>query len=82
VEHPARQCRAGAGGRFAAIFNKVSILSQRVNKNLAQSTATLPVADVIDKPLDDAVIDIISNRAMTAMEQDAQSITSVRCRVR
>lgn len=71
MEHLARQCPAGAGGRFAAIFNKVSRSWQRVNNNLAQSTATLPVADIIDKPLDDAVIDIVSNRAMTAMEKYA-----------
>jgi hypothetical protein len=65
------QAAQAAGGRFAAIFKKVSSLSETVNNNLAQSSTRLSVDDIINKPLDDATIGIISNRSMTPLEKDA-----------
>lgn len=60
-----------AGGRIAAVSAKISQLSPQIDALLSKSTAQIPVADVIDKPLMDAVSEIAGNRAMTQVEKDA-----------
>jgi hypothetical protein len=59
-----------AGGRFAAVNAKVNQLVPKLNNLLSRSNVPIPVADAIDKPLEDAVIDIIQNPAMTQTEKD------------
>lgn len=67
---PAEAAQA-AGGRFAAVNQRISEYAPRLEKILSQSTKTIPVADAIDAPLHQAALDIINNRAMTDAEKDA-----------
>jgi hypothetical protein len=60
-----------AGGRFAAVNQRVSQLVPKLNTALSRSQAQIPIADAIDQPLNDAAIDIIHNPAMTLTEKDA-----------
>ncbi len=64
------QASQAAGGRFAAVNQRISELTPRLNNLLSQSQTTIPVKDVIDKPLNDAALDIIMNPAMTDVEKD------------
>lgn len=60
-----------AGGRVSAVAQKVGELGPQVDAALSQSTAQIPVADVIDKPLNSAMNEISNNRAMTQAEKTA-----------
>ena len=60
-----------AGGRLGDVAQRVSQLQPQVNQALGQSTKTISVADAIDKPLTDAMNDIIGNSAMTDPEKMA-----------
>ena len=60
-----------AGGRFAAVNQKINQIVPRLNNTLGKSNAQIPLADAVDKPLEDAAIDIIRNPAMTQTEKDA-----------
>ena len=60
-----------AGGRFAAVNQRISELTPQLDRVLSTSQAQIPVADAIDKPLNSAALDIIANPAMTDMEKDA-----------
>lgn len=60
-----------AGGRLGDVAQRVSELQPQVNQALAQSTRTISVADAIDRPLTDAMNDIIGNSAMTDAEKMA-----------
>lgn len=58
-----------AGGRFAAVSQRINELTPRLGKLLGQSDAKIPVANVIDKPLEEAATDIIKNPAMGDSEK-------------
>lgn len=60
-----------AGGRFAAVNQRIQQLVPRLSGALQRSQAQIPIADAIDQPLNDAAIDIIHNPAMTLAEKDA-----------
>lgn len=60
-----------AGGRFAAVNQRIAELTPQLDQVLSGSQAQIPVADVIDKPLNDSALDIIMNPGMTDMEKDA-----------
>lgn len=68
---PPQQALQRAGGRVAAVAQKVNQLSPQVDALLSKSTAQIPVADVIDKPLNEAANEIIQNPAMRQEEKDA-----------
>ena len=68
---PPDQALIDAGGRIGAVTQRIQQLAPQVDTALKASTAQIPVADVIDKPLDDALTSIINNRAMTQAEKDA-----------
>ncbi len=68
---PPEQALVAAGGRTAAVAQKVNQLAPQVDGVLKLSTARIPVADVIDRPLMHAASEIIDNKAMTQMEKDA-----------
>lgn len=60
-----------AGGRFAAVSQRINELTPRLGNLLNQSTAQIPVKNVIDIPLEDAAIDIIKNGALGDTEKMA-----------
>jgi hypothetical protein len=68
---PQPQALQAAGGRVAGVAQKVQELSPQVDSVLSNSAAKIPVADVIDKPLESASNEIINNPAMTQSEKDA-----------
>jgi len=61
---------ADAGGRLGSVTRKILELQPQLNAALSKSTATISMADAVDRPLMDSVSDIISNRAMTQAEKD------------
>lgn len=65
------QALMAAGGRTAGVAKKITELSPQVDQILSKSTAQIPVADVIDRPLMHAATTIIDNPAMTQAEKDA-----------
>src|SRR6266404_4349443 len=68
---PLNEAAHAAGGRFAAVNQRIAEYAPQLEKVLAQSTKVIPVADAIDDPLHQAALDIINNRAMTDAEKDA-----------
>lgn len=58
-----------AGGRLGEVASRVQQLQPQLNQALSRSTARLSVASTIDKPLTDAMNDIIDNSAMTDAEK-------------
>lgn len=65
------EAAAAAGGRLGTVTGKINEISPQLNTLLSKSNEVLKVADVIDKPLNDAVAEITANRSMTAAEKDA-----------
>jgi hypothetical protein len=65
------QAMQAAGGRAAAVSERITQLAPQVDQALSASTAQIPVADVIDKPLMKAATEIIGNPAMTGAEKDS-----------
>lgn len=58
-----------AGGRFAAVYNKINEYMPQLDQMLQQSPAKIPVSEVIDKPLQDELGRIIDQTAMTKPQQ-------------
>lgn len=67
----ARESAQAAGGQLAVIHRKISDYTLQLEAVLAESKATIHVGETIDKPLDQAVLEIISNGAMSEREKDA-----------
>lgn len=66
---PTDQALTAAGGRVAQVSQKINILAPQIDQALSQSAKQIPIVDVIHKPIDDAVDDIVANRSMTAAEK-------------
>lgn len=60
-----------AGGQFAMIHRKISDYTLKLEAILSESKAMINVAEVIDKPLESSLLEIISNGAMSELEKDA-----------
>lgn len=60
-----------AGGRVGAVSQRINQLAPQLESALQSSKQMIPVAQAIDKPLTDAAMSIITNRAMTEAEKDA-----------
>lgn len=58
------EAAASAGGRFAAVSQRVNEYGQRLDRLLANKPASIPVQNVIVKPLDTAMNGIIDNPAL------------------
>jgi hypothetical protein len=59
-----------AGGQFAIIHRKIIEYTNKVEAVLSKSNATIDVRDVMDKPFEQAVLEIISNVALSEEEKD------------
>ena len=53
------------------IHRKISDYTLKLEAVLSESKATIHVGETIDKPLDQAVLEIISNGPMSEREKDA-----------
>lgn len=68
---PAAEAARAAGGQLAMIHRKISDYTLKLEAALSESRATINVGEVIDKPLEHAVLEIISNGTMSDFEKDA-----------
>jgi len=60
-----------AGGQLAVIHRKINEYTLKLEAILSKSQTTINVEEFIDKPLEQAVLDIINDRAMSDSEKDA-----------
>ena len=68
---PATEAAQSAGGQFAIVHRKISEYTFKIETVLSESKATINAADVIDRPLELALLEIISNAVMSEAEKDA-----------
>jgi hypothetical protein len=68
---PATEAAESAGGQFAIVHRKISEYTLKLEAVLSRSKATINARDVIDKPFEQAVLEIISNVAISEAEKDA-----------
>jgi hypothetical protein len=69
-EKPLIEAAQSAGGQFAIIHRKIAEYTLKVEAILSESKATIDVADVIDAPFEDAIVEIVSNVKLSEMEKD------------
>jgi hypothetical protein len=67
----AREAARAAGGQLAVIHQKIGDYTAKLEAVLSESKATIKVEETIDKPLDQAVLEIIGDAAKSDMEKDA-----------
>ena len=67
----AREAAQAPGGQLAVIHRKISDYTLKLEAVLSESKATINVGEAIDKPLEHAVLEIISNGAMSDLQKDA-----------
>jgi len=66
-----REAAQAAGGQLAAIHQKISDYTAKLEAVLSESRVTINVGETVDKPLELATLEIISNEAMSDSEKDA-----------
>jgi hypothetical protein len=66
----AREAAQAAGGQLAVIHQKITDYTLKLEAALSESKATINVEETIDKPLEQAVLEIIGNGAMSDLEKD------------
>lgn len=67
---PAEAAEA-AGGQLAMVHRKIGDYALKLENILSESKAAISVGECIDKPLEQAVLEIIGNGAMSDSEKDA-----------
>jgi hypothetical protein len=67
----AREAAQAAGGQLAVIHQKISDYTLKLEAVLSESKATFNLGETIDKPLEQATLEIISNEALSDSEKDA-----------
>lgn len=67
---PAEAAEA-AGGQLAMVHRKIGDYGLKLENILSESKAAISVGESIDKPLEQAVLEIIGNGAMSDSEKDA-----------
>lgn len=67
----AAEAAQAAGGQLAIVHRKISEYTLKIEAALSESKATISVVDVIDTPLENATLEIISNSALVDAEKDA-----------
>ena len=67
----ATEAAQAAGGQLAIVYRKISEYTLTLEAILSESKETINVGDVIDNPLERAMVEIIGNNAMGDAEKDA-----------
>jgi hypothetical protein len=67
----ASEAAQAAGGQLAVIHRKISDYTLKLEAVLSESKATINIGEAIDKPLEHAVLEIISSGTTTDSEKDA-----------
>jgi len=66
-----REAAQAAGGQLAVIHQKIRDYTIKLEAALTESKTTISAAEMIDKTLEEAVLEIIGNSAMSDSEKDA-----------
>ncbi|MFY9801627.1 MAG: hypothetical protein WA211_03545 [Candidatus Acidiferrales bacterium] len=66
----ATEAAQAAGGQLAVVRRKISDYTLQLEAVLSESKAIINVEEAIDKPLEEAMLDVISNGAMSDLEKD------------
>jgi hypothetical protein len=67
----AMEAAKAAGGQLAVVHRKISDYTLKLEAVLSESKAIINVEEAIDKPLEQAMLEIISDRALSDLEKDA-----------
>jgi hypothetical protein len=67
----AREAAQAAGGQLAVMHQKISDYTLKLEAVLSEAKATINVGETIDKPLEQATLEIIGNEALSDSEKDA-----------
>jgi hypothetical protein len=67
----ATEAAQAAGGQLAVVHRKISEYTLKLEAVLSESKVIINVEEAIDKPLEQAMLEIISNRTMSDLEKDA-----------
>lgn len=67
----AAEAAQAAGGQLAVVHRKIGDYALKLEAILSESKATIHVGETIDKPLEQAVLETISDGAMNDSEKDA-----------
>jgi len=66
----AAEAAQAAGGQLAVIHQKVSEYTVKLEGVLSESKATINLGETVDKPLEQAMLEVISHEAKTDLEKD------------
>jgi hypothetical protein len=67
----AKEAAQAAGGQLAVMHQKISDYTLKLEVLLSEAKATINVGETIDKPLEQATLEIIGNEALSDSEKDA-----------
>jgi hypothetical protein len=67
----ASEAAQAAGGQLAVVHRKISDYTLKLEAVLSGAKATIHVGEAIDKPLEQAALEIISNDAISDLEKDS-----------
>jgi hypothetical protein len=67
----AAEAAQAAGGQLAIVHRKISEYTVKIEAVLSESKAAISMGDAIDKPLERAILEIISNSAISDSEKDS-----------
>jgi hypothetical protein len=67
----ATEAAQAAGGQLAVLHRKISDYTLKLETVLTESKVIINVEEAIDRPLEQAMLELISNRAMSDLEKDA-----------
>jgi hypothetical protein len=67
----AAEAAEAAGGQLAMVHRKINEYAAKVENILSESKTTISAGETIDKPLEQAVLEVIGNAAMSDAEKDA-----------
>jgi len=67
----AREAAQAAGGQLAVMHQKIGDYTLKLEAVLSEAKATINVGETIDKPLEQATLEIIGNEALSDSEKDA-----------
>ena len=67
----ATEAAQAAGGQLAVVHRKICDYTLKLVAALSESKVIINIEEAIDRPLEQAMLEIISNRAMSDLEKDA-----------
>jgi hypothetical protein len=67
----ALEAAQAAGGQLAVVHRKIAEYATKIEAILSASKATISVGEAVDRPLDQAILEIIGSAAMGEAEKDA-----------